>query len=45
LPVSIDDVALTAGLDVTDVVEVLLTEGVCAEAAPELMAGYADLVS
>lgn len=45
LPVGIADVALRTGIDVTDVVEVLLTEGICAEATPELAAGYADLVS
>jgi hypothetical protein len=44
-PVSIADVALQTSVDVTDVVEVLLTEGLCAEATPELVAGYADLVS
>jgi hypothetical protein len=44
-PVDIDDVTTQAGIDAAILAKALVTEEICAEATPELLSGYAGLVT
>lgn len=44
-PVALSDVEEKTGIDPRPLVSALLREGICAEATPELLAGYSGLVS
>lgn len=44
-PVNVDAVSETTGVDAVELAEVFLTEGICGEVTPELLSGYAGLVT
>jgi hypothetical protein len=45
VPVDVADVSAKSGIDVTELVDVLVAEDICAEVTPALAEGYAGLVS
>ncbi|MBV9013431.1 MAG: hypothetical protein JO272_15570 [Pseudonocardiales bacterium] len=44
-PVSVDQASSQTGLNVRHLAKVLIEEGICAQASPELLSDYTDLVT
>lgn len=44
-PVPVDQASSQTGINVRQLADVLIEEGICAEATPELLSGYTDLVT
>lgn len=45
IPVQVEEVAVSTGVDAGALADVLMNEDICAEATPELISGYSNLAS